>query len=136
MLAWEQQKERGQEMAYVFTNPNPRGIFTGDCSVRAIAIALDLTWDEAYALLTEYGFMIKDMPNFDNVLGLVLGDRGFTKSVCPNCATVREFARNHPDGIYVLRTGSHVVTVIDGDYYDTWDSGDEIPIMYWRKYGI
>ena len=28
---------------------------------------------------------------------------------------------------------SNAVGVIDGDYYDTWDSGNEIPIFYWRK---
>ena len=27
----------------------------------------------------------------------------------------------------------HVVTVQDGKYYDTWDSGNEIPVYYWEK---
>ena len=31
------------------------------------------------------------------------------------------------------RISGHVVAVIDGNYYDTWDSGDKIPIYYWYK---
>mgnify|MGYP007038282472 FL=1 len=52
---------------------------------------------------------------------------------CPDCYTVREFCKDHPMGTYVLGTGSHVVAVRDGNYFDTWNSGDEVPIIYWRK---
>lgn len=27
----------------------------------------------------------------------------------------------------------HVVCVQDGYYYDSWDSGNEIPIYYWER---
>jgi hypothetical protein len=30
-------------------------------------------------------------------------------------------------------SGNHVVTVINGNYYDAWDSGGEVPIAYWTK---
>jgi hypothetical protein len=26
-----------------------------------------------------------------------------------------------------------VVTVQDGKYYDTWNSGNEVPVYYWEK---
>lgn len=127
-------------MRYIFTNPNPNKILIGDCAVRAVAIALGITWDKAYEKLTEYGFKLKNLPNADSVWGAVLKDEGFERNVipniCPNCYTVRDFCRNHPKGTYVLATGTHVVAVIDGNYYDTWDSGDEVPVMFWRKYGI
>ena len=48
-------------------------------------------------------------------------------------ATVREFAKDHPEGKYILGTGTHAVAVIDGDYIDTWDSGDEVPIYYFQE---
>ena len=38
-----------------------------------------------------------------------------------------------PKGTYVLGTGNHVVAVVNGDYYDMWDSGDEIPAYVWYK---
>lgn len=125
---------------YVFANPNPRGALVGDCAVRAIAIALGLTWDDAYTVLADYGFRLKNLPNADSVWGELLKDQGYIRKAipdtCPACYTVRDFCVDHPKGTYVLGTGSHVVTVIDGDYYDSWDSGSESPIMYWRKYGI
>jgi hypothetical protein len=54
-------------------------------------------------------------------------------NTCPYCYTVRDFCKDHPVGKFLLAIGKHVVTVIDGDYYDTWDSGDQVPISYWLK---
>ena len=44
-----------------------------------------------------------------------------------------DFCNDHPKGAYILALSSHVVAVVDGCYYDTWDSGQEIPIYYWTK---
>lgn len=52
---------------------------------------------------------------------------------CPRCYTVRDFCYDNPFGTFILATGSHVIAVIDGDYYDTWDSGDEVPTSVWRR---
>lgn len=125
---------------YVFVNPNPRGALIGDCAVRALSIALGTSWDETYLALSEYGFQLKNLPNADSVWGEFLKDNGYTRraipDTCPACYTVRDFCAEHPQGVYVLGTGSHVIAVIDGDYYDSWDSGDEVPIMYWRRHGV
>lgn len=125
---------------YIFVNPNPRGALIGDCAVRAVAVATGRTWDDTYRLLTQYGFMMKNLPNADSVWGEALKNDGFTRYIipdtCPACYTVGDFCRDHPSGTYVVGTGTHVVAVIDGDYYDTWDSGDEVPIIYWRENGI
>ena len=47
--------------------------------------------------------------------------------------SARMFCRMYPKGTYVIGTGTHAVCVIDGDYYDTGDSGDEIPQYFWKK---
>ena len=47
--------------------------------------------------------------------------------------TVRDFCEDNPLGTFVLAIHEHVVCVVDGDYYDSWDSGGEIPIYYWTK---
>lgn len=124
-------------MAYIFTNPNPNGAKIGDCAVRAVAVANGMSWNETYNILADYGFKFKNLPNADSVWSAVLKDFGFTRKsipdTCPDCYTIREFCEDHPTGTFVLGTGSHVVAVKDGNYYDTWDSGDEVPIVYWRK---
>lgn len=125
-------------MAYQNYNPNPAKSRVGDCTVRALAKALGMEWDEAYAALCAEGFRQKDMPSADAVWGAVLRQSGFHRrgipDTCPECYTVAEFARDHPDGVFVVGTGGHVLTIADGgNYYDTWDSGDESPLFYYEK---
>ena len=47
--------------------------------------------------------------------------------------TVKSFANTHRNGTYVLRLAHHLVTVVDGFYYDTWDSGEYSLYGYWEK---
>jgi len=49
------------------------------------------------------------------------------------CYTVSDFAKAHPNGTYILAMPSHVVCVKDGNWYDTWDSGMEVPIYYFVR---
>ena len=122
---------------WVKYNPSPVGAKVGDCSVRAITAALGVDWESAYVLLCNAGFQMADMPSSNALISAVLRKHGFYRKAipdtCPNCYTVRDFCREYSKGVYVLGTGSHVVTVIDGDYYDSWDSGDEIPQYYWEE---
>lgn len=78
-----------------------------------------------------------DMPSSNEVWGAYLKSIGYKKYVipntCPDCYTVRDFCNDNPTGRFLLATGSHVIAVIDGDYYDTWDSGDEVPVYYFTK---
>lgn len=113
-------------------NSNPKGEYVGDCVIRAISKATDLSWDRVYAELAVQGFMMADMPSSNHVWSTYLGKMGFNCAVISGY-TVRSFALDYPSGVFILATGSHVVTVVDGDYYDTWDSGDETPIFYFYK---
>lgn len=123
---------------YIYYNPNPRGdIRSGDCVIRALAKACNLSWEETYLELSMLGFRMGDMPSANHVWSEFLRSYGFNRfsfpNTCPACYTVRDFCIDHPRGLYVLATGSHVVTVIDGDYYDSWDSGDEVPAFFFKK---
>jgi len=83
------------------------------------------------------GYKMGDMPSSNSVWGAVLRQNGFYKHVipntCPDCYTFEDFAKEHGEGVYVIGTGSHVATVIDGVLYDAWDSSNEIPVFYWSK---
>lgn len=121
-----------------YYNPNPTGRESvGDCSVRAISKALGIPWEDAYAKLAVNAFRMGDMPSSNSVISATLRMNGFYRenlpNFCPDCYTVRDFARNNPIGLYVLGTGSHIVCVKNGDWFDTWDSGDEIPLYFWTK---
>ena len=122
---------------YIEYNPNPANRRVGDCAIRAIAKALDIDWETAYAKIVVNGYFMGDVPSADSVWGSVLRQNGFYKetipNTCPDCYTADDFIRDHPDGVYVLGFGGHVATVKDGVLYDSWDSSKEIPIYYWHK---
>lgn len=124
-------------MAYIYFNPNPNKLQTGDCTVRALCGALDMDWNSAYCELCATGLSICDMPSSNNTWGRMLLNKGFRYSAipntCPFCYTVSDFCRDNPRGVFILGTGTHVICVKDGDYYDAWDSGDKVPIYYWKR---
>ena len=124
-------------MAYIETNLNPIGRKVGDCAVRAVAKALNMGWEAAYIALTINGLAMGDLPNSDLVSGATLRQHGFKRmaieNTCPDCYTVRDFCEDHPTGTYVLYCGNHTVTVDSGNYFDSWDSGSEVPQYAWYR---
>ena len=121
---------------WIKCNPNPLGKQASDCVVRAIAIATEQSWKRTYRDLCELGEIEADMPNVNYVWGLYLKQLGAKQFLlpesCPQCITVRAFCERFPEGTYVIGTGSHAVACIDGDYYDSFDSGSESPAYFWR----
>lgn len=124
-------------MSFVYYNPNPEREIVGDCVVRAVAKLTGESWDDVYLGLCTQGFVMKDLPNANHVWGAYLRTRGFVRmpvpNTCPDCYTVAEFCEDNQNGKFLLATGEHAVAVVDGDYYDTWDSGNEVPIYFWTR---
>lgn len=122
---------------WVRFQPNPAERNVGDCAVRAVAKALNISWEDAYAKIASNGYAMGDMPSSDSVWGSVLRQNGFYREAipneCPDCYTAKDFCKDNPYGIYVLGFGGHVATVVDGDLYDSWNSENEIPIYVWFR---
>ena len=118
-------------------NANPDRKQVGDCVIRAVSAALGQDWETTYAEIALEGYQLCDMPSANHVWGAYLRRRGFTRNIipdeCPDCYSVADFCRDHPEGTYILSLQGHVVAAIDGDYYDTWDSGSRIPLYYWQR---
>lgn len=125
-------------MSFVYFNPNPYGKSVGDCVIRALTrVDGSGDWTSTYLKVCAVGALVGDMPSSNKVWGdylLMIGfKRYFLPDTCPDCYTIRDFCADHPIGKYVVSTGSHVVAVVDGDYYDTSDTGSEVPIAYFEK---
>jgi hypothetical protein len=122
---------------YIEYNANPSRKRVGDCTVRAISKVLGQDWEKTYVGLALYGFLLGDMPSANHTWGAYLKSNGFARALIPDeCIegyTVRDFCRDHPSGVYLLAIDGHVVAVEDGCYFDSWDSGDEIPVYYWYR---
>ena len=122
---------------FIKYNANPRQSRVGDCVIRAIAKAESASWDKIYLDLCVYGLMCSDLPISNNVWSRFLTDKNYEyisiPNTCPFCYRVKDFCNDHQKGVFVLGTGTHAICVVNGDYYDTWDSGDEVPIYAFKK---
>ena len=78
------------------------------------------------------------MPNSKTCYGRYLKDNGFEYHGISNKKgskrpTVESFTKEHKAGTFFLKVANHVVSVVDGTYYDTWDSGQCCLYGYYEK---
>lgn len=122
---------------FKYYNPNPHGRETGDCVIRAVSKAMGQDWGLTYLDLSLQGYLMGTVLTNNDVWGAYLRGNGYVREMvadgCAECGTIRDFCKAYPKGTYVVGTGSHAVAVIDGEYHDAWDSGNEIPLYYYRK---
>lgn len=128
----------GEKNMYVYYNENPRENYhAGDCVIRAVMRVTGESWEKIYTELCAEGFYIGEWGNNNGVWDSYLRQRGFKRHICPNdcphCYSIADFAAEHPHGTYIAATGTHAVAVVDGNYYDSWNSGGEMPIYYYSK---
>ena len=120
-----------------YINLNPRKKSVGDCTIRAIGIATDRNWYDVYLDLCLFGMLMCDMPSSNAVTTAYLKKKGFSRhTVTEELSedyTVKDFCKDHPQGVYVIGTGSHLTTVIDGTLFDSWNSLAETPVYYFEK---
>ena len=128
---------------FVYYNMNPDKNRTTDCVIRGVSFVTGQDWDTVFVHIAVECIMYHDMPEANHIWAGYLRRLGFKKHLipdtCPICYTVKDFCRDHPVGTYLLVIvsygieGGHVVAVQDGNYFDIWDSGNEVPTYYWEK---
>ena len=120
---------------WIKANPNPMNKEVPDCVIRAVCIALNIDWYQAFDEICAVARDDCNMPSADTVWGRYLYEKGFRPFIlpnyCPACLTVRDFTNIFSVGRYIIGTGSHAVAVINGNHYDSWDSSSEICSFYW-----
>lgn len=112
-------------------NPNPKSRNIGDCTLRSYCAAFDIDWEKAFDIASRVAKEQSSMIQYvaDKVLIDHFGctkDMEYKKNTKPkDRITVNEFAMTHPYGTYILHVRQHQVTVKNGEYWDSWDSGDK-----------
>jgi hypothetical protein len=122
-------------MRFCYYNANPLGRKVNDCTVRAIALATQKSWDEAYDCLSLYakaqGIMMDEVEYIDEYL-----EKNFKKLCgCKNQVkvTVAQFVETHPQGTYLITMNGHITCCVDGCVYDTFNPEDRI---IWGVYEV
>lgn len=119
-------------------NPNPKERNIGDCTLRSYCAAFNISWDQAFDIASRVAKENSSMIQYvaDKVLteefNCTVSEKYNKKTVkSKDRITVNEFAMTHPYGTYILHVRQHQVTVKNGEYWDSWDSGEKkIDIVY------
>lgn len=118
---------------YVYFQPNKKDLKdkVGDCQIRAFCKVMDIDWLTAFDLTIPICRQLQTYTIFDCDLAKTkeaMRKLGFEYTGVSNKKgskrpTVESFAKSHPTGRYIVSVAHHVVAVVNGKYYDTWDSG-------------
>ena len=124
---------------YKYYQPNKKDLKdeNGDCVIRALTKALGKEWlevfDELHPISRELQIPYNNRPCYEKYLEQKgLKYTGISNKKGTKRPTVDEFAKTHKTGTYILRVAHHLVTVVDGIYYDTCDSGSKSMYGYWE----
>lgn len=128
---------------YVYFQPNKKDLKDrfGDCQVRALCKALDVSWVEAFDLTIPICREVQTYTIFggsvnvgkENLAKLGFVYHGVSNKRGTTRPTVDSFAKDHPTGRFICKVAHHVVAVVDGKYFDTWDSGSCSMYGYYEK---
>lgn len=129
---------------YYKYNINPKGYKTGDCSTRALASTLGISWEQALkeqyegALATYKGITCKEVSDY------VLSKYGYIKMKQPRKDNGKKYlireidelvsAKEMEEGIFVS-LASHDTCIKNGNIIDIWDCGYKTIGNYWVKKG-
>lgn len=116
-----------------------RGWDTGDCTVRALAVALGWSytqaWDRLYYLQGKHKacsfklaeFLRRDPEALQCVsyvpCKVVRGQKRMTGA---------QFCKLNPQGRYILRCAHHITVVVDGRLLDRWDCSKKCVYCAWK----
>ena len=127
---------------YKYYQPNKKDLKDkyGDCTIRALSKALNYTWLEAYDIVQPFEreqqcpfpcLTLDLYKEFYKRIGFKYNSIKVPKG--SKRPTVKSFAKKNKKGTYICRVANHFVTIVDGNWYDTWDCGHCSLYGYYTK---
>ena len=127
---------------FKYYQPNDKDLKdkTGDCQIRALSKVLNCSWVEAFDITIPVCRELQTYTIFDGnhektkeaMEHIGFRYEGISNRKGAKRPTVDEFAKEHPTGSYVAKVANHVVAIVDGNYYDTWDCGYKCMYGYYQ----
>lgn len=107
---------------YRYYNSNPNKFNVDDCSIRSLSTVLEISWADAYDLLSDsardLGLMMSSVEAVEEFL-----DTRYERVLIFE-KTVGEFIKNHTRGKFLITMPNHITALVDGYNYDTFDSSN------------
>lgn len=123
-------------------NVNFKNRKTGDCSIRAVANVLHISWQEALTLLYNSAMTTGYEPADRRTVERVLADYGYEKISQPRKANGKKYLVCELDKVLsdtdmkngvVVNVANHYTIVRDGYIEDTWCCGNKSAGCYYAK---
>ena len=140
-MARTRQEKYPETRTFHYYNANPKNRITGDCRIRAIAVACEVPYNKVVMDLAK----IQCETGYDQCtnqgIDILLKQYGWIKHKQPRKAdntkyTGKEFCQRiaKKNIRYVANIGGHhVVAIVNCKVYDIWDSTDGCIGNYWTK---
>ena len=111
---------------YRYYNNNPHNRHIDDCSIRALSLLTNRSWNETYEELSYLAN--QDSLMMDSVVFLedYLDDR--YPRECHYSKTIGEFANEK----YAVSTNGHLTAIVNGYIMDTFDPSNRVMRCAWR----
>ena len=111
----------------------------GDCGIRAVAIALELPYNDSRKLLKEYAKKGKQGNGqisrgiYKEDMDAALRSRDWIWRSAPKFTGRKARYQDIPRGRVIVRMAKHYAVVIDGVLLDAWNSSEKMVYGYWEK---
>lgn len=127
-----------EKKGYKVYQPNKKDLACkrSDCVIRALCKATSKEWLEVFDGLVAVARELQAIPNEPVTYKKYLEDMGYKwvglKAEKGKARlTPKTFCKKYNQGCYILSVANHLVTAVDGCYYDTWDCGNKCVYGYW-----
>lgn len=122
---------------YKYYNANPLGRIVNDCTVRAIALATEQSWDATYRELSDFareqGITFSEIEFINKYLEERYKHYCFAEKI----TTLKDFLNLNLPGRWLVTMSGHITCVINGVCYDTFDPSNRyIWCVYKVKEGV
>ena len=126
--------------AWVKYNANTGNSYTSDCVVRSLCFALKKDYNQVRKELNQWrkSHGRDSYKQWDMFIGWLKATHRTAGIHVEYPISVQQFSEEHPSGVFVCLTesskgtGSHLVTVLNGDIYDSWDSRSWVVTKAWQ----
>lgn len=121
---------------YKYYNANPLGRIVNDCTIRAISLATEQSWDFAYRELAD--FARQEGITFSEVefINEYLASRYERYCDINKLKTLKDFLDLQIPGRWLVTMSGHITCVIDGVCYDTFDPSDRYIWCVYKVRGV